>query len=249
MEMQGRFDEGGTWLRQHQASWAEGNGFATHLWWHKCLFRLEALDLAGVLRLVDKHFRGDQEQIVLQRLDTASLLWRLRLLGEDMSAAFRLLLEHWSLDDAHAGHSCFNDLHVVLAMLGSGEVGRAEAWVARCAERARHAPEAARLNQAVAREAGLPLMRGLLAHARGDADTAAQTLYSARMMAYRCGGSHAQRDLIDQTVLAAAAEGSAHLRQSVGRALINERLLAKPTTPLTRHWAERLGIVLPGGAS
>ena len=29
------------------------NGFAVHLWWHKALFRLEALDVAGVLRLID----------------------------------------------------------------------------------------------------------------------------------------------------------------------------------------------------
>jgi hypothetical protein len=62
MEMQGRFEEGAAWLRQHQNAWAEGNGFATHLWWHKCLFRLEALDLAGVMRLVDKHFQGAQQQ-------------------------------------------------------------------------------------------------------------------------------------------------------------------------------------------
>jgi hypothetical protein len=55
MEMQGRFEDGAAWLRQHQGSWAEGNGFAGHLWWHKALFRLEALDIAGVLRLVDSH--------------------------------------------------------------------------------------------------------------------------------------------------------------------------------------------------
>jgi hypothetical protein len=29
----------------------------------------------------------------------------------------------------------------------------------------------------------------------------------------------------------------------VGRALVNERLMAKPATPLTRHWAQRLGVV------
>ena len=51
------------------------------------------------------------------------------------------------------------------------------------------------------------------------------------------GGSHAQRDLIDQTLLAAAAQGS---RRAVGRALINERCMAKPVTPLTRFWIDKL---------
>jgi hypothetical protein len=242
MDMQGRFDEGGAWLRQHQACWAEGNGFATHLWWHKCLFRLEALDLAGVMRLVDKHFQGAQLQIGLQRLDAAALLWRLHLLGEDMSSAFRVLLQHWPLEDGHAAYSPFNDLHAVLAMIGCGETSRAEAWVARCAERVMEVAGAARLSHGVARDVGLPLLRGLLAFARGEADVAAQGLYDARSAAYRCGGSHAQRDLIDQTILAAAVAGSDGTRRSLGRALINERLLAKPETPLTRHWVERLGL-------
>ena len=48
-----------------------------------------------------------------------------------------------------------------------------------------------------------------------------------------------QRDLVDQTLLAAAAQGS---RRDIGRALINERSMAKPATPLTRHWIERLAL-------
>ena len=58
-----------------------------------------------------------------------------------------------------------------------------------------------------------------------------------RSLAHRFGGSHAQRDLIDQTLLAAAARGG---DASVGRALLNERMLAKKTTPLTEFWAARV---------
>jgi hypothetical protein len=86
MEMQGRFDDGAAWLRQHQPAWAEGNGFAAHLWWHKALFRLEALDTAGALRVLDGHLSGDALQMTLQRVDAAALLWRLHLLGADVTA-------------------------------------------------------------------------------------------------------------------------------------------------------------------
>jgi hypothetical protein len=65
-------------------------------------------------------------------------------------------------------------------------------------------------------------------------------MHPARSIAQRFGGSHAQRDLIDQTLLAAAAAGQRH--RALGRALLNERLMAKPATPLTRHWAQRLGL-------
>ncbi|MBC7940884.1 MAG: tetratricopeptide repeat protein, partial [Chitinophagaceae bacterium] len=125
MEMQGRCEEGSAWLRQHQPQWAEGNGFAAHLWWHKGLFRLESLDTAGVLRLIDSHLSGPVLQVTLQRLDAASLLWRLHLLGEDVSAQCRALLKGWDLGDAAAGWYAFNDVHVVLALLGAGEVARA----------------------------------------------------------------------------------------------------------------------------
>ena len=47
MEMQGRFEEGGAWLRQHQGAWAEGNGFACHLWWHKAMFHVERGEFDG----------------------------------------------------------------------------------------------------------------------------------------------------------------------------------------------------------
>jgi hypothetical protein len=238
MEMQGRFEEGSAWLRQHQAAWAEGNGFAGHLWWHKALFRLEALDVAGALRLVDGHLSGAALQITLQRVDAAALLWRLHLLGEDVSAQAAVLVEGWDLAEAHAGYYAFNDLHAVLAMLAAGQGGPAERHVARCAGRAMAAEDARRANHQIAREVGLPLMRGVLAFARGDHAAACELMRPARALAQRFGGSHAQRDLIDQTLLAAAARGGS---VALGRALLNERTMAKPVTPLTRHWIEALG--------
>lgn len=239
MEMQGRFEDGSNWLRQHQPHWAEGNGLACHLWWHKALFRLEAMDLVGALRLVDTHLSGEAMQITLNRVDAASLLWRLQLLGEDVVAHGRALVDGWTLSDDEAGHYAFNDVHRVMALLVAAELPRAEAWLARCAERALTATDAGRDNHLMAREVGLPLMRGLVALARGDADGAADLIAPVRGQAVRFGGSHAQRDLIDQTLLAAAADGG---RRSLGRALLNERTMAKPASPLTRHWAARLAI-------
>ncbi len=239
MEMQGRFEDGAAWLRQQQAHWAEGNGLAGHLWWHKALFRLEAMDLAGALRVVDNHLSGEALQITLNRIDAASLLWRLHLLGEDVSAHGRSLADGWAQADDEAGHYAFNDVHRVLALLLAGEVARAEAWLARCAERALQAVDAGRDNHTMAREVGLPLMRGLLALAHGDGDGAVDLITPVRGQAARFGGSHAQRDLIDLTLLAAAADGG---RRSLGRALLNERTMAKPASPLSRHWAARLAL-------
>jgi hypothetical protein len=240
MDMQGRFDDGAAWLRHHQPAWAEGNGLAAHLWWHTALFRVEGLDIAGTLRVVDGHLSGEHLQIGLQRVDAASLLWRLHLLGADVTERCRALGNAWCTTEQHTpGHYAFNDVHVLMALLAGGDVARAEHHIARSAERAMSSDDAKRDNHLMAREVGLPLARGLAAFTKGEYDAAADQLYAVRQQAQRFGGSHAQRDVIDQTLLAACARGAG--RKALGRALLNERILAKPMTPLTRHWSEAMG--------
>ncbi|MBN8489210.1 MAG: tetratricopeptide repeat protein, partial [Burkholderiales bacterium] len=126
MESQGRFDDGTAWLRQHQTGWADDSALAAHLWWHMGLFRLEALDLSGVHRLVDAHLSGAALVGDADHRDAVALLWRLHLLGEDVGARLVQLLAAWPADEGEAGLCAFHDLHVLLALLGADELVRAE---------------------------------------------------------------------------------------------------------------------------
>jgi len=232
--MQGRHVEGAAWMAQWHDDWAVGNGFVGHLGWHHALFALEGLDFSSALQRFDAHLKADPAQITLQRLDASAMLWRLHLLGADVGPRWRELADGWDRDAAAAGLYPFNDLHALLALIGAGRLAAAQAWLALVESQAGRNTGS---NREVAGEVGLPLMRGMLAFAHDHFDQAIQTLYPVRALASRFGGSHAQRDLIDQTLIAAAAQAS---DKSVGRALLNERRLAKPVTPLTAHWAERL---------
>ncbi|MEP6506415.1 MAG: tetratricopeptide repeat protein, partial [Betaproteobacteria bacterium] len=109
MEMQGRFDDGAIWLRQQQAGWTDGTRFASHLWWHLALFRLEALDVTGALRLVDTHLSGAALTHGLQCVDAAALYWRLRVMDVEVDALFKDLLQRWSPDPEQAGVHAFTD--------------------------------------------------------------------------------------------------------------------------------------------
>ena len=235
MEMQGRHEDGRRWLQETAPIWAEGNGFSGHHAWHRALFHLEAMDLAGALALYDAHQGSAHAVLTLQRLDGASLLWRLRLLGADVGARWADLAAGWDLGTRDVGHSAFNDLHALLALLGQPDRARAEALVAAAQRRAERGSDG---QPAVTRELALPLMRGLLAFDRDDFAEALRCIAPLREKVWRLGGSHAQRDLIDQTVLAACAGAG---ERSLGRALFNERALARGRTPLTEHWARRLG--------
>ena len=237
MEMQGRHEEGRRWMGRWRPDWAEGNGFVGHLGWHEALFALESLDHAGALATFDAYLRAEVNEITLQRVDAASMLWRLRLHGADVGERWHALLARWPLDaDAAAGHSAFNDMHALLALIGAGDLPGARAWAARSTAAAAARPG---WNAEVMRDIGAPLMQGLLAFGAGRFDDATRTLAPLRGALARVGGSHAQRDLVDQTLLAAAVHGS---DRGIGRELLRQRLASRPATPLTRWWASGLGV-------
>jgi tetratricopeptide (TPR) repeat protein len=245
MEMQGRHDEGSSWMDEHRARWGaravdrdsgQRNGFAGHLGWHEALFALETLDIGGALALFDDYLGADATEITLQRVDAASLLWRIALVDGDAGTRWRTLRDGWRLDRESAGHSLFNDAHATMALLGAGEVAEARDWVAQSLAAAERRGA---WNGAVARAIGAPLLHGLVAFGEERYNAATELIAPLRDRLKPFGGSHAQRDVVDQTLLAAAARSG---DRSVGRALLDERRRTKPATPLTAHWSRRLAM-------
>ena len=224
MEMQGRFDEGRRWLHEQQPVWAEGNGFAGHHWWHLALFHLEAMDLrrrAGAARRAPGQRACGADAAAPGRRGAAVAAAPARRRG--LGARWADLAEGWDLTPRDAGHSAFNDVHMLLALIGLRRRRRVRRRCSAAVQR--RAERGSGSNAAMAREVGLPLMRGLLAFDAGDAAEAIRLLAPLRETAHRFGGSHAQRDLIDQTLLAACALPGGD--RALGRALLNERRLAR----------------------
>jgi hypothetical protein len=237
MEMQGRYSDGLQWLRANQSTWAEGNGFANHHWWHTALFHLEGMDIPAALALYDQHLSSPHASITLNRLDGAALLWRLHLLGDDaggnagahVGTRWLDVAQDWDLSPAPAGLSAFNDAHAVMVLLGQQRHGDAEALVDEVQKRldVGNVSEAA-----VTMQVGLPLLRGLLAFGREDFASAVRLLWPLRADLLRVGGSHAQRDGAIQTLLVAALRSG---ETAISSLLLKERQ-GKQNTPLTQHW-------------
>ena len=93
-------------------------------------------------------------------------------------------------------------------------------------------------NATMTREVGLPLARALWACADGRHAEAVRLLLPVKAISVRAGGSHAQRDLVSQTLLSAAEHAG---QRALARALLNERLALKPQSQLNRAWRERVG--------
>ena len=230
LEMQARFDEGIAFLGARRADWAEGNFLNVHNGWHLAVFLLEREDHAGALAVCDRLLHHPASPgIALEMLDASALLWRLTLDGVDTGCRWAALADAWAAKDPTPWY-VFNDLHAIMAFVGAGRQGQADQRVAEL-ERYLREGDPGHTNHRMVAGAGLAAARALAAWGRGDDDIAVAALAPVRHHMSMFGGSHAQRDAYQRTLLCAALRGG-HV--TLARQLLDERLGAKPGSPWNR---------------
>ena len=231
MEMQGRRDDGVEWMRSRQPAWAEDSFLAVHNWWHWALFFLDQDELGQALQIYDGGIRQARSEGVLDVIDAAALLWRFLLRGVGVGSRWAELADAYG-PRAEEAFYAFNDAHAMMALVGAERWDVADNLLAAQETRL----ESGGSNQMMTREVGLPVCRALYAFGREDYAATVQLLRPIRFTANRFGGSHAQRDVLDLTLMEAAARS----RQfGLVRALASERIHAKPPAPLTLRYREK----------
>jgi tetratricopeptide (TPR) repeat protein len=236
-EMRGEIVAGIDWLSARQDDWAIDNGFSFHNWWHMALGWLEIGEHQRVLALYDQAIRPADTNVVLELIDATAMLWRLHLRGVDVGQRWQPLLARWR---SRVGDRLyvFNDIHALLALLASGQLAEAQDLVDTLQADAIGEDTRARM----ARMAGLPAARGLLAFAAGRHDQALPLLLHGHAVSARFGGSHAQRDLLALTALACARRSDA---RQLEEQLLVERRERRPNSPFVWNaiadWRERGG--------
>jgi tetratricopeptide (TPR) repeat protein len=228
-EMEGRPDDGIAEMARRAPLWTTSY-FAVHHWWHVGLYHIAKGDYDAALALYHTAVRTSGTAIWLDLVDAASLLWRLSLYGVDVSGPagdLAAVLQPM----AGSGLSVFNDWHAVMVF---GLAGRPDL----CRGVLDGLDRTAGTNRRAVTEAGRAVIEAFLSFAGQEYSSAAATLFGVRARAQALGGSHAQRDVIDLTLVAAAASaGETHLV----RALTDERLESRPGSsgPLDRLLAGR----------
>ena len=219
-EMEGKPRLGVAFLDHSADDWSSSY-FATHNWWHRALYHLDLREVDEALALYDGPIRGTRSSQWLDVDDAASLLWRLHLFGVDVGDRARTLLaDVEGLLDAPV--SVFNDWHAVMVagLAGAPEICEHIILVNRSARGG--------TNRRAVDAAGLELLDGFAAFAAGEADRAVHRLAAMEPKARVVGGSHAQRDVIDLTLIAAAARsGDVPLAEALLAARLERRPSAK----------------------
>lgn len=207
-------------LRERETDWAPENLFAIHNWWHLALGILELGETEAVLELYDQRIRGTNSEVNLDLVDASALLWRLKVRSIDVGERFAELARVWRRVEEEEFYA-FNDVHALMAYAGAGseaDIARVLAGIARTARGSSD-------NAVLAREVGVPACRGLVAFAKGDYAATVDALFPIRPYAHRFGGSNAQRDLFDWTLIEAATRSG---QRSLAGALIDARAAERP---------------------
>jgi hypothetical protein len=219
-EMQGRVPDGVRYFRERWDDWAEANFLNVHNSWHYALYLLQGEEPERALDVYDRVLHHDgSEDLSLELLDASALLWRMHLDGLDVGGRWQPLAEAWARCLV-PGFYPFNDMHAAMCFVAAGDMARAHELVTTLDGISHHADPAVTAHVMTA-EVGAPVCRSIAAFGDGDFQAAVDALLPIRREINRFGGSHAQRDAVQRT-LVEAARRSGDLR--LAHSLLAERL-------------------------
>ena len=224
-ETGGAFIEG--WLPQYDRA----GQLHCHLSWHRALFALQQGDVDTAMSLYAGAIDPEvaQSPPLFTLADAASLLWRLGAYGHPVDAGEAQRVAAFAARAfPHAGLA-FADVHASLAAAAAGDrvgldqrTGEVDALLAE-----RRLP---------AGPAVAAMCRGIAAFGNGHYDIAIDHLEGAMADLPRIGGSHAQRDVIEDSLIVAYLR--AERREQAETAM--RRRVAERAGHLDANWLARL---------
>ena len=225
-------EEGSMFLRPWLADYERAAQLLCHLSWHLALFELALGRPEDAWTLYDEHIRpaGSYAAALLTLTDSASLLWRARLWGMDRGAVAWGELREFALRAFPRPTVAFADAHVVMALAAYGDSTAAFARIGELRQAERDGAQPA------GRVAG-DVAEAMAAFACGDDEGAIRLLEPVLADLVRIGGSGAQRDVFEETLLGAYLRSG---RLEAAEALFRRRLDRRPSAR-DRSWLPPAG--------
>jgi len=220
----GEPDTARTFLSSWLAAYPRDGFFHGHLSWHLSLCEIQAGNWAQALSLyrdaiaLDRHSGGPQQRMS----DGAAFLWRSELAGQPRDAAAWRAMHEYANSALPSPGSGLADLHVILAQAVIGDDAGLNT-------RARQIEDLARAERYPSGSYLPALSRGFAAFERGDFTGAIEVLAPLAKENERIGGSRAQHDLIELTLLKAYLNAD---RLEEARRLLSARRLGACGVPV-----------------
>jgi hypothetical protein len=214
------------WIRRRAPQAHHG----AHFSWHAALHELSLEDAAAVRRRYREQLAPPQVAGLRALVDSASLLWRGALAGvwDDDPQRIEAVLAVVDPQDVFRPRTPFAAWHAAVALA----VGRDTAGLARLGRYAASGPGP------VFPAVIAPLVAGLRAYVEGRYDTAAALLMAVRRNEVALGGSSAQREVVEDTLLDALLAAG---RLAQARSLLEHRLDRRPSRRDQRRLSQLAG--------
>lgn len=195
-----------------------------HISWHVALFALTLGDAARAWAVYEAqvHPGGAWGPALNVATDAPAFLWRAELAGQPRQPRLWNEVRDYALKSFPKAGVAFVDVHRALACVATGDRDGLAAIVAELEQRAA-------AGRSPAGDVVPRLAAGLAAYGRGDWAAAIAGLDSALTETVRIGGSRAQRDLVENTLLAAYLKDG---RAADARRLVAARADRRPSVPV-----------------
>ncbi len=220
----------GEWIQDYDRR----GPFFVHLSWHHALFQLALGRYGNVLDLYGDAIRPS----VLSKnassiADSCSIMWRMQLYGDTPpTMPWQEVRDQAEFAVAGRGPG-FGIAHAAFALVGSGDFDGLDRMIEGLRE---YGAE----GNAQAAEVTLPVVKGIRAFAQGEYAQAADLLQSVHGQMVRLGGSHAQREVFEDTLLAAYLRSDQFDKaEDLLRARLKQRTSVRDTLWLTSAQASK----------
>jgi hypothetical protein len=209
-------------LSEWRPGFPHGAQLHAHISWHAALCALMLGDARRALEIYDADIRPGRAEgpPLLVLADSAALLWRIELAGGSRENEAWPAVHSYALAKFPKAGVTFADVHnaIVFAVSGDREAS------SRLAAELRSG-----IGKLWAADVAEPVARGFEAFAREDWPLAVDMMAPVVTSLVRIGGSRAQRDLVENTLLAAYIRAG---RTDEAKALLARRTDRHPTVPV-----------------
>ncbi|XP_050392408.1 tetratricopeptide repeat protein 38 isoform X1 [Patella vulgata] len=238
MEMTGRQDDGIQFLDKTVNDWTICNMLACHNFWHWCLYYIEKGDYEEALTIFDNEInrRAQKSGAMLDIVDAASLLYRLKLEGVDIGDRWNDVYE---LCRPHCEDHilAFNDIHILMACLGANQKQATDQLMSSLRD---YCKGESSKNQTISKLYGEPICQAMILYDEGRVEEAVDILQPLRHQIQYIGGSNAQRDVFNLFLIQAALKSSKKEHHALAKIMLQEKQKVKQTAPMADRLMARL---------
>ena len=263
-EYRSTFDKGIKFLLDTESDWKQCELIAGHNYWHMALYYIEKNEIEPVLDILDTKLLVNLNSL-LELINSSSILLRLKLNnysgGTDSFAERWKMIKEKSLDRIEKHGYMYSDSHIAMTLASCGTEAEKSLFLSSVNQFV----NSDSLNGAEHESIGIDgllselsvksgenenylkrvnaelkgIFEALFFYEQKEFEKTVELLYPIRYEVRKIGGSNAQRDIFNLLLIDSAFKSGNKLHNKLGLALLNERLLNKPDSELTRRLAAR----------